>query len=83
LNLPIDVIHGIQKDCGRISWIHNNTINRDMPFFIQRMMLINVPPACCQSVVPLPHKEYLARKMSKIIVILDHRFEFFNGILPK
>ena len=34
LNLPIDVIHGIQEDRGEISWIHDNTVNRDMPIFI-------------------------------------------------
>ena len=44
LNLIIDVIHGIQKDCDGISWIYDNTINRGMPIFIQKMMLINVPP---------------------------------------
>jgi hypothetical protein len=43
LNLPIDVIHGIQDYRGGISWIHNNTVNIDMPIFIQRVMFINVP----------------------------------------
>lgn len=52
LNLTIDVIHGIQKDCDRISWIYDNTINRGMSIFIQQMMLINVPPQSRQTMIP-------------------------------
>jgi glycerol-3-phosphate responsive antiterminator len=44
LNLHIDVIHDIQKDCGGISFIHNNIVKRDVPILIQRTVLINIPP---------------------------------------
>ena len=49
LNLPIDVIDGIQQDGGGMSWIHDNAIN------------IDVPPPSRQLMVTLPHVEHLAR----------------------
>lgn len=54
-NSPIDVFHGIQEDCGAISWIHNNPVNKDIPIFVQWMMLLMrlhqavkqwLPPTC-------------------------------------
>jgi hypothetical protein len=83
MNLPIDVIHGIQESRGGISWINDNTVNWDMSFLIQQMMLINVPPPSGQTMVTLPNVEHLVTKVSKVRVILKHGLEFFIGLLPK
>ena len=65
-NSPVYVIHSIQKNGGAVSWIHDDTVSRDMPFFVQRVMLVDVPPPSCQTMVPLPHKEHFVHKMSKV-----------------
>ena len=83
LNLPIDVIHDIQEDCGAIFWIHNNIVHRDMPILIQQVMLINMPPPSCETMVPLPHVEHFAKEVSKVRAILEHSVEIYIGLLPQ
>ena len=82
IELTNDVIHGIQEDGCGISWIHDNTINGDVPIFIQRVMFIDVPPPSQQTMVILPHVEHLAKKVSKVRIILEHGVEFLIGLLP-
>ena len=71
-NSPVDVIHGIKEDGGAISWFHDNTVNKDMLIFVQRVMLVNVPPPSRQPMVSLPHEEHFADKVSKVGFILEH-----------
>lgn len=47
----VDVIYGINEDIGAISRVYDNTVNGDVPIFVQRMMLINVPLPNCQPMV--------------------------------
>ena len=46
-------------------------------------MLINMPPPSCETMVPLPHVEYFSRKVSKVMVILEHGIEIHIGLLPQ
>ena len=81
-NSPIDVIYSIKEDGSAISWIHNNTINRDMPILVQQVMLVDVPPPSCQPMVPFPHLEHFFHKMRKVGVSLDNGIKFCIGLLP-
>jgi hypothetical protein len=68
-NSSVYVIHSIQKNGGGVYWIYAVTINRDMSFFVQRLMLVDVPPPNCQTLVPLPHEEHFVHKMSKVWIV--------------
>ena len=76
-NSPINVIHGIQENCDCIPRIHDNAVNRDMPIFVERMMIIDVSPPCGQTMVPFPHIEHLANKLSKDELSSKHGIETF------
>jgi hypothetical protein len=65
-NSSVDVIHSIKKDGDAISWIHNDTVSRIMPVFVQRVMLVDVPPPSCQMMVPVPPIEHFVHKASKV-----------------
>ena len=79
----MDVIHAIQQDCGAIFWIHNNKVYKDMPILIEQVMLVNMPPPSCETMVPLPHVEYFARMVRNVRVILEHGVKFRIGLLPQ
>jgi len=76
-NSPIDVMHGIQEDCGAIPRIHNDAVNGDMLIFFDRVILVNMPPPSRQMMVPLPYKEHLVSKMGKVRVSTEHGIELF------
>ena len=81
-NSLISVIHSIQEDCGAVPWIYDNTVNRFMPIFVERVMLVDVPRSSRQTMVPLPYKEHLAINMDKIIIILKHGIELSIRLIP-
>ena len=82
-NSPVDVIHSIKEHGGAISWIHHNTISRDMPIFVQRVMIVDVPPLGCQAMIPLPHIEHFVNKDRKIRVTLENGLKLCIGLLPQ
>ena len=82
LNSPIDIIHGIKEEGGAISWIHQYTISPYMPIFVQRVMLVDVPPPRCQPMVTLPHVEHVANKVSKVRVFFENGIKLCIGLLP-
>ncbi len=81
-NSPIDVIHGIQENSGGIPRIHNDAVNRDMPIFVKRVMLVDMPPPSRHTMVPLPNKEHLPSKVGEVGVITEHGIELFISLFP-
>ena len=81
-HLPLDVIHSIKEDDGVISWVHDNTVNGDVPIFVQRVMFVDVPPPRYQPMVPLPHVEHIFRKVSKVGIFLENGIKLVIGLLP-
>ena len=79
-NSPVDII---EEEGSAISWIHHNTISRDMPIFVQRVMIIDVPPPSCQSMVPLPHVEHFVNKDSKVGVSLESCIKLWIDLMPE
>ena len=45
------------------------------------MVLIYVPKQRCQSMIPFAHKKYLANKVRKVGVILEHEIKLIIGLL--
>ena len=80
-NSPANVIHGIKKDNGAISRVHDNTVNRDVPILVQRVMLVNMPPPSYQPMIPRPHIEQFVRKVNKVGDFLENGIELVIGLM--
>jgi hypothetical protein len=81
--LPINVAHCVEEDTGASHGVDQNTIHRDMPTIFVDVVVVDVPPPCCESMISFPHEEHLPIEMCKIRILLQLHIELHGGLLPK
>jgi hypothetical protein len=81
--LPINIAHCVEEDASASSWVDHDTIHRDMPTLLVGVVVVDVPPPCCESMISNPHKEHLPTEMCKIRILLQLDIEFDEGFLPE
>ena len=81
--LPINVTHCIEEDTDASLGVDHNTIHRDMPTLVVCVVVVDVPPPCCESMISFPHEEHLPTEMCKIRILLQLDIELRGGLLPE
>jgi hypothetical protein len=52
-----------------------------MPTLIVGVVVVDVPPPCCESLISFPHVEHLLTVICKIGILLQLDVEFCGGLL--
>ena len=81
--LPIHVTHCIEEDTGASPRVDHNTIHPDMPTLCVGVVVVDVPPPCCESMISSPHEEHLPTEMCKIRILLQFDIKLRGGFLPE
>ena len=83
VSLPINVVHCVKEDTGASPGIDHNTIHRDMPTLVVGVVVVDVPPPCCETMISFPHEKHLPTEMCKIRILLHLDIELCRGFLPE
>ena len=79
--LPMNVAHCVGKDTGASPRVDHSTIHRDIPTLLIGVVVVDVPPPCCELMISFPHEEHLPTEMCKIQILLQLDIELRGGLL--